>query len=88
MKLTDDQMIELMRARARFEAYCDKIQPYPPYPDEEVPEPKPQVIEHIVRHSQMSKKEFNVLQQTALKVDYLEKELNELKARRKPKGQY
>lgn len=29
---------EMERARARLEAYRDKIQPYPPYPIEEEPE--------------------------------------------------
>ena len=43
-------------------------------PEEEA---KPQVIEHIVRHSQMGAKEFDLLQQTALRIVHLEKKLAE-----------
>ena len=48
-------------------------------------EEKPQVIEHIHRHGDMSKQEFDLLQQTARKATYLEKKLNELsKPKQKP----
>ena len=40
---------------------------------------EPQVIEHIHRHSDMGKKEFDLLQQTVLKADYLLKELSNKK---------
>ena len=49
----------------------------------ENPEKIPQVIEHIHRHSDMSKKEFDLLQQMILKVEYLEKCLNERKPSKK-----
>ena len=39
-------------------------------------EPMPQVIQHIHRTSDMSKREFDLLEQTKRSVDYLEKELN------------
>ncbi len=51
-------------------------------------ESKPQVVEHIVRHSDIGKKEFDLLQQTARKVDYLDQKINELLAKRKPRGKY
>ncbi len=82
-----EQWREIYEARARLEAYKNKVQPYPAYPEEDTP-PKLQVVEHIVRHSQMGKQEFDLLQQTALKADFLEKKVNELLVRRKPKGQY
>ncbi len=48
-------------------------------------EPKPQVIEHIVRTSNMSKKEFAQLQQTARKVGFFSKKLTEhLEFKKKP----
>ena len=58
--------------------YCNK----PDYYREIEAEREPQIIEH--RHSDMGKKEFDLLQQTALKVDWLEKRLNE----RKPHAKY
>ena len=51
-------------------------------------EEKPQVVEHIHRTSDMSKKEFDLLQQTVLKVDYLEKRLNERKPKKKVFNKY
>ena len=48
-------------------------------------ESKPQAIEHIHRHSDMGTQEFDLLQQTARKADYLEKQVTELSARRKPR---
>ena len=53
--------------------YCSK----PFYYRELEAEKKPQVVEH--RHSDMSRKDFDLLQQTVLKVDSLEKRLNERK---------
>ncbi len=48
-------------------------------------EPKPQMIEHVVRHSQLGPKEFDLLQQTALKLDYLAKKLSShLEYKKKP----
>ena len=52
-----------------------------------IPEPEPAPLEPrevIHRHSDMGKKEFDFLQQTARKLDYLEKKLTE---REKPKSQ-
>ena len=40
-------------------------------------EAKPQVVEHIVRHSDMGKQEYDLLQQTALKINHLERKLTE-----------
>ncbi len=47
--------------------FCDK----PTYYRDLETKNEPQVVEHIHRHSDMRKKDFNLLQQTALKVDYL-----------------
>lgn len=71
-----EQWQEIDEARARLQAYRNKIQPYPAYPDEPL-EPEHKVVEHIVRHSQMGAKEFDLLQQTARKLEYLEKKLTE-----------
>lgn len=46
--------------------------------------PTPQIVEYIHRHSDMSKQEFDLLQQTAREVKYLRGKLAELQAR-KPK---
>ena len=80
---TPEQWREIEEARSRLEAYKLKVQPYPIYPEEQ-PEAPVQEIIHIVRHSSMGKKEFDLLQQTAHKVDYLEKKLLE---RQQPKTQ-
>ena len=79
---TDEQMLEICRARERLLAYKDKIQCYPTIAEPELPQP--QVVEHIHRHSDMGKQEFDLLQQTALKTKHLEKRLAE---REKPKAQ-
>lgn len=57
------------RAVGRIHGWLD------PGPDRalETGEAQPQFVEHIVRHSDMGKKEFNLLQQTARRVDYLVK---------------
>ena len=47
----------------------------PQEPEEQIP----QIIEHIHRHSDMSRKEFDLLQQTILKVEHLESKLLEKK---------
>jgi len=60
--------------------------PGPDRPPEQ--EQKPQVVEHIVRHSNLGAKEFDLLQQTALKVQYLDEKLTEVLAKRKPRGKY
>jgi len=44
---------------------------------------KPQVVEHIHRHSDMGKKEFDLLQQMVLKVDHLDEKVNELYKKKK-----
>ena len=60
--------------------------PLEPSPIEEA---KPQVIEHIYRTSDMGKKEFDLLQQTANKTNYLEKELKKhIVFSKKKKGRY
>ena len=52
-------------------------------------EPKPQVIEHIHRHSGMGRREFDLLQQTVLKAEYLAQKLTEhIEASKKRKGKY
>lgn len=50
------------------------------------PEEVPQTIEHIHRHSDMGKKEFDQLQQLARQVKHLQAILRESK--RKPRGEY
>ena len=60
-------------------------------PSIELPEPeetKPKEVVHIHRHSDMSKQEYDLLQQMALKVDHLQKKITELQASRKPRGKY
>ncbi len=84
MRFSKEVWDEIYAARARLEAYRLKIQPYPAYPEEST-ESQPQVVEHIVRHSQMGAKEFDLLQQTALKLDHLDKKLTEhLEYKKKP----
>ena len=56
----------------------------PPEPEEV----KPQVVEHIVRHSQMGSKEFDQLQQTIREVKNLRDKVTELQAKRKPRSKY
>ena len=63
--------------------YCDK--PYY-YRELEAQSPPEQVIVH--RHSDMSKQDWDLLQQTALKVAYLDKKIAEGQSRRKPRGKY
>lgn len=87
MQFNKETWREIYEVRARLEAYRDKIQPYPAYPDEPT-EPAPQVVEHIHRFSDMGSKEFDLLQQTALKTQYLDGKLTELLAKRKPRGKY
>lgn len=43
---------------------------------------------HIHRTSDMSKQDYDLLQQTAHRAKYLERKLDELLAKRKPKGRY
>jgi ssDNA-binding Zn-finger/Zn-ribbon topoisomerase 1 len=63
-------------------AYCGL--PDPGY-YKEPEETKPQVVEHIVRHSDMGKKEFDLLQQTVLKTQNLDNKLTEhLEFKKKP----
>lgn len=82
-RFTDSEMIEIGRARERLEAYRNKVQPYPP--ELETEEPKPQVQEVIHRHSDMGKQEFDLLQQTALKLEYLNTKLTDhLEFKKKP----
>jgi len=60
--------------------------PLPPIDLPEGKEQEPQVVEHVHRHYDMSRQDFSKLQQTVLKVDYLEKRLNERKpGKRSPK---
>ena len=56
------------------------------YSNDQVEETKPRVIQHIVRHSNMGKQEFDLLQQTALGLGNLRKQVAELQIKRKPKG--
>lgn len=68
--------------RGYYHQYCGVPDPgyIPPQP--ELPEPKPQEVIH--RHSDISKQEYDLLQQTARRVSYLEKLLAE---RQKPRIQ-
>ena len=59
--------------------FCNKPSYY-----REIEEGEPhQVVEHVHRHSDMSKKEFDLLQQVVLKTEYLDKKVNELYEKRK-----
>lgn len=82
-KFTPEQYREIEEARARNNYYRATIERYP-YREPDAPETTPRIVEHIHRHSDMSKAEFDLLQQTALKVDHLEKQLTE---REPPKAQ-
>ena len=82
-RYNDDQMIEIGRARERLAAYRDKIQPYPVLEGE--PGAKPQVQTVVHRHSNMGKKEFDLLQQTAREVKHLSQKLAEKPTRNKSK---
>lgn len=49
------------------------------------PETMPRIVEHIHRHSDMGKAEFDLLQQTVLKVDHLGKRIDQhITPKRKP----
>lgn len=78
---TEEQWREIYAARARLEAYRNKIQPYPAYPNhDETHQDKQgagQPREVIHRTSNMGRAEFILLQQTARKADWLEKKLLE-----------
>jgi len=82
----DDPRIRSGRYRMCGCDYCNK----PSYfrelelSTEEVARPQ----EIIHRHSNMGAKEFDLLQQTAMKVDHLEGQFKEQQARRKPRGKY
>jgi len=67
--------------------YCNQYDPgfIPPRPPEPEP-PPPQIIEH--RHSDMSKANYDLLQQTMCKVNYLESKLNEREKWKRPRGEY
>ena len=67
--------------RAYSYEYCG--QPDPGYSPEAL-ESTPRVTEVIHRHSEMGQKEFDLLQQTARRVGYLQGEIDQLKTRRKP----
>jgi len=66
-----DPRVKAGRYKMRGCDYCPK-EPY--YRELENQESKPQEIIH--RYSDMSMKDYDLLTQTALKVDYLEKRLN------------
>lgn len=57
--------------------YCGIPDPGAVTANLEPEKPEPQVIEHIHRTSNLSKQEWDLLQQTKLKVDYLEKKIEE-----------
>jgi len=74
-----------------YRSLCQQHGWQDPGPDrpQEPSETKPQVVEHIVRHSNLGAKEFDLLQQTALKTQYLEEKLTEhLEFKKKPRGKY
>ncbi|KKN07843.1 hypothetical protein LCGC14_1062960 [marine sediment metagenome] len=62
--------------------------PLPSTDPPEASESTPRVTEVIHRHSEMGQKEFDLLQQTARTVGYLQGEIDRLKTRRKPRGEY
>ncbi len=70
---------DFYRSLCRHHEWPDPGSDRPQEPEEQVS----QVVEHIHRHSDMGKKEFDLLQQTVLKVDHLEKRLNERKPGKK-----
>lgn len=83
----DFPMSETFRAWAHESCGVSDPGYIPPVP----PEPSPQVIVH--RHSDMSKEDYDLLQQTARKANYLEKQVVELsrpkqKAQRKSDSKY
>ena len=80
-RFTDRQLYEIGKARERLEA-CKVKAYYPILPEE----PKPQVVEHIHRHSDMSDKDFDLLQQTAAEVKYLRNKVDEIGQPKKTKG--
>ena len=85
MQFSKEAWDEIYVARARLAAIKDKIQPYPAYPEESQQESRPQVVEHIHRTSNMGAKDFDLLQQTALKTQYLDEKFTEhLEFKKKP----
>ena len=83
---SQEQWQEIYAVRARLEAYKLKVQPYPLLPDPQKEASKEQVIIH--RHSNMGKLEYDILQQRGRQVKHLQAKVDELSARRKPKGKY
>jgi len=53
--------------------------------DEEPPVTKPQEIVHVVRHSEMSKQESDMLQQLSREVKYLRNQVKELSEKKNVK---
>jgi len=68
------------RSLCQNHGWQDPGSDYPPEPHEEAP--KEQVIVH--RHSNMGKLEYDLLQQTANQVKFLQAKVDELTRRRKP----
>ena len=79
MSLIGDPRIRSGKYRMCSCDYCGK----PTYYRELEDEKEVQVVEHIYRTSDMSKKEFDLLQQTALKIDYQEKQIAELRHKKR-----
>ena len=71
---TDEQYRKILESRARLDAFKGKQYYVPP----EAPECSPRTVEHIHRHSDMSRQEFALLQQTAGEVKYLRDKVTRL----------
>lgn len=83
-QFTQAEHIEILRARERL-ANVMVTRFYPePLPDAPETIHSPETVEHIVRHSDMGKKEFDKLQQTSRQVQHLQAQIDELQKKRKP----
>lgn len=72
---TDEQMIEIGRARERLLKFKNKIQCYPPYPNP----PKPQIQEPEV----WQPRQWDELQQYKGRLIHLENKIAEMRAKKK-----
>jgi len=70
---TEERWCEIYAARARLQAYADKIQPYPALPEEE----KPPEVKHIFiyEHSNLTPKLADRITQLERRLSFDEKKL-------------
>ena len=85
MKFTEEQWVEIYRVRSQLEAYRDKIQPYPAYPESENGTHTPEHITKIYTHLSIDKKALELQK----RIVSLEEEIKKLRTHASKKsGRY